>query len=173
MRIRTEKLVFFKISNTDDRIEDVISEFDVVKNLSETHMYPDDMPRDLYFLIEKEEQVIGFVALQNIKWYNRKSEITIVITPKFQRRGFGFQSLMFIMEFAFDQLNFHRLEAEVYDYNIASVQLLEKAGFSKEGVLREAKFSNGKYHNILRYGILRSEWDEKKAGLTNSISGVR
>ena len=42
------------------------------------------------------------------------------------------------------------------------VKLLEKAGFVKEGILREAKFSDGGYHDIIRYGILRNEWEKKK-----------
>lgn len=161
MKIKKNKLQFQKIDRDHPALQEVISEFSIIQNLSETHMYPGPMPRELYFLIEKEDQPIGMVALQNIKWYNRKAEITIVIVPKFQKRGFGTQALSFIMEFAFHQLNFHRLEAEVYDYNQGSIRLLEKLGFTKEGVLREAKYADGKYHDIIRYGILKDEYKKQ------------
>ena len=57
-------------------------------------------------------------------------------------------------------MNLYRIEAEVIAFNKVSVKMVEGLGFVKEGILREAKYSNGKYWDIYRYGILRSEYDK-------------
>ena len=93
-----------------------------------------------------------------MRWFNRKSEITIIIKKDFQGKGYGKESLRAAMDFAFNKMNLHRLEAEVYEFNHVSIKLMESLGFKKEGVLREAQFSNGKYWDIIRYGILRNEF---------------
>lgn len=67
-------------------------------------------------------------------------------------------------------MNLHRLEAEVIETNSASIKLIEKFGFKKEGVLREAKFQNGKFIDIYRYGLLRSEYKNKE--MKNEINDV-
>ena len=55
-------------------------------------------------------------------------------------------------------MNLHRLEAEVVANNKVSINLIEKLGFKKEGTLREAKYSNGTYYDIYRFGLLRKEY---------------
>ena len=62
------------------------------------------------------------------------------------------------MEYAFNKMNLHRLEAEAIEYNKASISMLEKFGFVLEGTLREAKYSDGKYWGVYRYGLLRQEY---------------
>ena len=44
------------------------------------------------------------------------------------------------------------------DYNPFAKVLFEKLGFAQEGILREAKFFEGNYHDIISYGILAEEW---------------
>jgi RimJ/RimL family protein N-acetyltransferase len=53
-------------------------------------------------------------------------------------------------------LNFHRLEAEIVDYNEKSINLFESLGFKHEGTMREAKYYEGKYHDIFIYGLLKN-----------------
>ncbi|MCD4725796.1 MAG: GNAT family N-acetyltransferase, partial [Bacteroidales bacterium] len=67
-------------------------------------------------------------------------------------------ALQAIIEYAFKRLNLYRLEAEVIDGNLASLKLVDKAGFTAEGRLRKAKFINGEYRDLLRFGLLRREF---------------
>ncbi len=55
-------------------------------------------------------------------------------------------------------MNLHRLEAEVIENNSPSIKLVEQLGFKLEGKLREAKYTEGGYIDILRYGILKNEY---------------
>ncbi|NIT99570.1 MAG: GNAT family N-acetyltransferase, partial [Nitrosopumilaceae archaeon] len=93
--------------------------------------------------------------------FNRKAEISILISPEYQDKGYGKEALLMLMRFAFKKMNLYRLEAEVIDYNDKAKSLFEKVGFIPEGRLREAKYNDGKYYDVLRYGMLRHEYDKK------------
>jgi len=64
-------------------------------------------------------------------------------------------------KYGFKTMNFYRLEAEVAAYNKGGQKLFKKLGFVEEGRLREAKFLDGKYYDIIRYGMLFGEYVEK------------
>ncbi len=152
--------IFLRLSDKNDRgLAELIDNSDDLVNMSETTTYPENMPTEIIFRIEKDGAVIGKITFSRIRWYNRKSEISIIIKHNFRGKGFGTEALMSAMHYAFDRMNLHRLEAEVYDFNEASIKLVEKLGFKKEGLLREAKYMDGKYYGIIRYGILKDEFN--------------
>ncbi len=159
MKIETSKGVLRLVNNNDAGLQKIIEDSEDWNNLSETKLYPENMPTEMTFTIEAEGKIIGEVVFSRIRWFNRKSEITIIIKKDFQGKGYGKESLKAAMDFAFNKMNLHRLEAEIYEFNKVSIKLMESLGFKKEGVLREAQFSNGKYWDIIRYGILRSEFN--------------
>ena len=127
-------------------------------NLSEKVWYAENMPDRMTFKIIYRDKAVGAAELVNIRWYNHKSEVRIWLLPEARGKGLGKAALKMLMDLAFNTLNFHRLEAEVYAFNTQSIKLIEQLRFRKEGVLREAKFFNGQYHDILRFGILRQEY---------------
>lgn len=129
------------------------------QNLSERNWYPDSMPDKISFTIESNNKIAGGIELVNIRWFNRKAEITIWILPEFRGQGLALQALKTIIRFSFEQLNFHRLEAEIYEFNQAARNLFKKLGFELEGKLREAKYKDGRYYDILRFGLLKKEWN--------------
>jgi RimJ/RimL family protein N-acetyltransferase len=116
------------------------------------------MPSKICFRIEKNGEPIGQVCIKNIKWINHKAEISLFLRKDMQGKGFGSKAMNAIIEFGFNRLNLYRLEGEVIDGNTASIKLLQNNGFTEEGRLREAKFVNGTYKDLLRYGLLRKEW---------------
>lgn len=145
----------------DPAVQRILQNEAVLDYLSEVHRYPSGMPSALHFRIEFQGQVIGGAALKSIKWFNRKAEVSIFLDPRHQGKGLGKQALKKLIDFAFQTMNLYRLEAEVVDYNEAAKKLFPGAGFREEGRLREAKFFEGSYHDILRYGLLRREYEEK------------
>ncbi len=133
------------------------------QNFSERNWYPPNMPVQMSFWIQHEGKIAGGIELTNIRWFNRKAEITIWIEPDFRHKGLARKALEGIINLAFNQLNFHRLEAEVYDFNLAARNLFNKVGFVQEGALRQAKYMDGKYCDIIRFGLLKPEWIKKKS----------
>jgi RimJ/RimL family protein N-acetyltransferase len=144
-----ENIEILKIANSP-----VIASF-----LTEKWMYPKPMPESLDFTIYDDKEVIGQVSLKSIRWFNRKAELSLFLKPEHQGKKLGLKILEAMMEHAFGKLNFYRLEAEVIEYNERALKLVEMLGFTMEGRLRQAKYSDGKYHDILRFGILKHEFD--------------
>ncbi len=131
-------------------------------NLSEKTWYAASMPDRMTYKIRHKGQTVGAAELLNIRWYNHKAELRIWLVPQARGKGLAVNAVKMLMDLAFNMLNFHRLEAEVYAFNTKAIRLMERLGFKKEGMLREAKFFNGTYHDILRFGILRQEFVNSK-----------
>jgi RimJ/RimL family protein N-acetyltransferase len=64
------------------------------------------------------------------------------------------------LDFAFNHMNLHRVYLQVYDFNVRGIRSYEKCGFKKEGALRDARFSRGKYHDTIIMGILKEEYEK-------------
>ena len=80
---------------------------------------------------------------------------------KFIGRGIVTEAVRLVMEFAFSTLNIHRIEAYVAPQNLGSIRVLEKSGFTREGLLRELLFINGKWVDHYMYAILQREYKNR------------
>ncbi len=101
---------------------------------------------------------IGVISLFEINKKSGNAEIGLWITPEHQEEGFGTEATKLIVKYGFDELRMHRLSARVFDDNPKSINIWEKLNFKKEGIIREGSFKDGKYVNVLIYGILKKEW---------------
>ena len=158
MILHCENVVLKTLPKNHPEIAKIIEDVLVSKFLTEKWLYPEPMPDSINFGIETGGEIIGEVALKNIRWYNRKAELSLFLKPEFQGKKIGTEVLQSMMKYAFNTINFYRLEAEVIDYNEISRKLVEKLNFTLEGRLRQAKYFDGKYYDILRYGILKHEF---------------
>jgi len=61
-----------------------------------------------------------------------------------------------------DVLGLRRIEAKVYEYNVLSANSLRRNGFHQEGLLRKAGYQDGRYWDVLVFGILKDEIDEQR-----------
>jgi RimJ/RimL family protein N-acetyltransferase len=150
-----------KLVSTTDDDKDLVSlseNYEVLRFMSESRLHAKPMPSAMIFRLEHNNSLIGEASFKTIKWINRKAELSILIIPEFQRRGIGYKVLCRLLEFAFNTLNFYRLEAEIIEGNHASIQLFSKLGFVQEGILRKAKYIDGVYYDIIRLGLLKDEY---------------
>lgn len=86
------------------------------------------------------------------------AEVGFLFAPSAQGKGYGFESLQALCEFAFNQGGIRRLTATVTAGNIASRALLKKSGFRLEGELRESYFLSGRWQNDWLFGLLKHEF---------------
>jgi RimJ/RimL family protein N-acetyltransferase len=116
---------------------------------------------DYDFIIELklDNRVIGGTGIYKVDRFSQKAEIGYWVSEKYWRQGIGLEVLNSLIGFAFHKLKVRRLQAEVFCQNRASVKLLERAGFKKEGFLRQAARakSTGKWHDVYVYGLIRSD----------------
>ncbi|WP_060205280.1 GNAT family N-acetyltransferase [Sporosarcina koreensis] len=79
--------------------------------------------------------------------------------PQSRGKGLGESALIAMINYAFENLNFHRIWLQVFPDNKKAIRLYEKLGFIYEGIERESHYSEKKFKNQLRYSILKSEWN--------------
>jgi ribosomal-protein-alanine N-acetyltransferase len=82
----------------------------------------------------------------------RRGEIAYDLGRRWQRRGVMAEVMPVLIEFGFNRLGLHRLEAMVTPGNAPSCRLLERHGFAREGVLRGYGFWKGRYWDQIVYG---------------------
>jgi hypothetical protein len=70
----------------------------------------------------------------------------------------GSQAQRLLVDLLFRHTSVNRVEAHTDIENLAERRALEKAGFTREGVVRGAQWREGAYHDGLLYAILRAEW---------------
>lgn len=112
------------------------------------------------FGIETEEgRLIGNIGLHNLDWKNRKALLGIVIAEReYWGRGYGTDAVTTLLDFAFNEMNLHRVSLSVFEFNERAVRCYEKCGFRHEGRAKEALFRDGSYHDHFLMAILREEF---------------
>ncbi len=107
----------------------------------------------------EDDHVIGTCTLFNVFLENYRAEIGYALGREFWGNGFMTEALKSLIEYSFQNLNLHRLEADVDPRNDASIKTLERLGFRREGHLRERWHVGGEIQDALFYGLLRREWE--------------
>jgi RimJ/RimL family protein N-acetyltransferase len=109
-----------------------------------------------------EDRIVGTCTLSEVDASNLRAQVGYALAKAHWGQGLMGQALERLLAFAFDDLRLRRLEADVDPENRASIRVLERLGFQKEGFLRERWFVGGKVQDSLFYGLLRREWDARR-----------
>jgi RimJ/RimL family protein N-acetyltransferase len=88
---------------------------------------------------------------------NRVYNIGIDIDPAHRRRGYGADAQAVLARYLFDTYAIERVEASTDVENIPEQRALERAGFTREGILRHAQWRAGAWHDVCIYSKLRGE----------------
>ncbi|MCP3868630.1 MAG: GNAT family N-acetyltransferase [Gammaproteobacteria bacterium] len=100
-------------------------------------------------------QYIGFAYLRRLDLLNRSAEYGVFLGPQNIRgQGLGSETTRLMLDYAFHELNLHRVWLTVFAFNRRAVRCYTQCGFKEEGVLRESVFSGGRYHDTLIMSIL-------------------
>jgi RimJ/RimL family protein N-acetyltransferase len=89
---------------------------------------------------------------------NRQVEIGYTLDKDFRGKGYATEALKTIIDYLINSLNKHRIVASIDPVNTASIKLIERLGFRKEGHFVESIFFHGKWVDDLVYGVLAKEW---------------
>ncbi len=105
------------------------------------------------------DRLIGATGLHRVDQKNRHAMFGIFIGEGAARgKGRGTEVTALMVQYAFRTLNLNRVWLHVYEDNARAIRAYEKVGFSREGLLRQDAFRDGRYGNTVVMGILRSEW---------------
>ena len=105
-------------------------------------------------------RLIGTTNLVDIDWKNGHATNGITLGPPDERRrGYGLDTVMAVMRYAFDELRLERLETDIIEYNEASLRLyIGKCGWTEEGRARRWHFRKGRYWDKVLLGVTRAEY---------------
>lgn len=108
--------------------------------------------------IEFNGQFVGSIGVAPQEgWKSHSAEIGYWIGQPYWRKGIATLALEQMTRIAFARLNFQKLFATVLYPNTASIRVLEKCGYRREGTLTREVFKDGSYFDVFHYAKLRIE----------------
>lgn len=111
--------------------------------------------------LREDDRLAGFVQLHWIEWSHGSAHVKIGIgDPQDRGHGYGTQAMQLLLNLAFNELNFHRLNASVVEDNPQGLRFLLKLGFVEEVRRRQALLRQGRRLDIIHLGLLQSEWSQ-------------
>lgn len=170
--IETERLILRKIDNIKDVTNFFIirsnsntmfhiprqpaqSEQDVIDLInSGNELYEKGEMMNLAICLKDSDEFIGAIGLYRINWDAHRSEIGYVINPDYSGKGYMHEACKALVKFAFEEIDFHSLEAVINSDNIPSIKVVEKIGFVREAYLKENAVRSGKFIDTVIYSLL-------------------
>jgi RimJ/RimL family protein N-acetyltransferase len=111
------------------------------------------------------DDLLGLLELDGVMWSHGTTFVSIAIGDEENRgKGYGREAMQLALDFAFRELNLHRVCLTVFSYNPAASKLYESLGFTREGTYREHLQRDGQRYDMILYGLLRQEWSAKADG---------
>lgn len=95
----------------------------------------------------------GAIALSYTEKFNN-GELAYWIAEEFWGNGYATEAADAMVKFAFEDRLYHKVFARYFSSNIASGKVMEKIGMSREGILREHIRKDGRYEDLVHYGII-------------------
>jgi ribosomal-protein-alanine N-acetyltransferase len=130
------------------------------------------IPRPDYYLavVARDTKVlIGFARIglieENPGENQRSGELGAAMRNDRWRQGYGAEAAVLMLNFAFETLGLHRVQAACGPQNTASQRALEKLSFRYEARIRDHVFTNGAWRDSLLYAVLADEWRSHHAEL--------
>ncbi|RJP65068.1 MAG: N-acetyltransferase [Ignavibacteriales bacterium] len=109
-------------------------------------------------IIKKESRAfVGYFGYWRIITEHCRAEIGYALKPEYWGQGIMAETLTAMIEFGFNTLMLHSIEANVNPGNTASIKVLEKAGFKKEAYFRENFLFDNKFLDSIIYSLLEKD----------------
>jgi [ribosomal protein S5]-alanine N-acetyltransferase len=119
----------------------------------------EDVGYALFVFSRPQGELLGGLTLSNVRrGVTQACTLGYWIGVPYAGRGHMTAAVRAVISFVFDSLELHRLEAACLPNNAASVRLLERTGFRREGVARRYLKINGVWQDHLLYALIEDDW---------------
>lgn len=133
-----------------------------IGNLDDQIRWFNNMPPNQIVLIGEMDVPVGVAIYSSIDWVNRTLHASGAVFEEHRAKA-AYPAFCAGLDFAFEMLNMHRVDAEVLEYHIPAQKLeIDRLGFVVEGRRRQAVYRCGRYYDSLVLGMLRDEWQANK-----------
>jgi RimJ/RimL family protein N-acetyltransferase len=107
--------------------------------------------------------LVGDCALQVDGQEPYRAELGFSLAREHQRKGYASEAVSRLLDYAFEELNLHRIVAIADCRNKPSWTLLERVGLRQEGHFHQSVWFKGEWSDEYLYAVLKDEWLEKRA----------
>ena len=109
------------------------------------------------------DAIVGSINLSQIfRGTFQSAYVGYQVGAPFARLGYMTEALQLVLRYAFDTMKLHRIEANIQPHNVASIALVKRVGFSKEGHSRRYLKICGRWRDHERWAIVAEDWRRKK-----------
>ena len=171
LMITTERLVLRLFQTSDaETVATLCNNYNIYKStmylpfpysiddaLSWIEFHYDNLIEDFSYefaVTDKETgELYGAIGLSNKKDFNQ-GELAYWIGEPYWGKGYATEAAQAIVQFAFEEKKLHKVFARYFSSNPASGKVMEKIGMKQEGILKDHVIKDGKYKDIVYYGII-------------------
>ncbi len=108
-------------------------------------------------LIDSPEKMIGTIGFWRLIKEHFRAEIGYMLMPSYWKKGLAKEAVQKVIEYGFQQMNLHSIEAHIHPKNMASAMLLESTQFVREAHFKEDFFFNGVFEDTAIYSLLNKK----------------
>lgn len=117
--------------------------------------------RGTMLIVTKAGEFAGDIGYRSVSFGanrgNNAYELGITVAAARRGRGYGTEAQRLLAAYLFATYPIARVQASTDRENIGEQRALERAGFTREGILRQAQFRAGAWHDLIIYSKLRGE----------------
>jgi ribosomal-protein-alanine N-acetyltransferase len=114
------------------------------------------------FAARDSDEILGTTTLHRVNWPHRRAEVGYALNRAHWGKGLASEAVGAVVAFAFETLGLHRLEADTDPRNAASIGVLERLGFVRDGLLKERYHVGGEVQDALLLGLLAPDWRARR-----------
>jgi RimJ/RimL family protein N-acetyltransferase len=119
---------------------------------------PETLEFHLAIARREDDLMVGDINVHHVDQMNGTFSYGIALLPEHKGQGYAAEAVLLVLRFMFDERRFQKCEAQVWDYNNASLSLHRKLGFVEEGRLRRHLFLAGQYRDEVLFGMTDDEF---------------
>ena len=110
------------------------------------------------FVIEVDDERAGTMRFARSNQRSRIADLGgLAVHPDFRGAKIADTAARLFQRHLFDELDFHRVQMEIYGFNERAMRHAERAGFTREGVRRRAYWRNGEWVDGVLYGLVADD----------------
>jgi ribosomal-protein-alanine N-acetyltransferase len=147
--------------------------FETHQTIDDSRWFTNDYVRSRYVnrepdpfgMVLKSDPLKTVVGAMGVHWASQPNlvmEFGYSLAEPYWGRGLVVEAAEPVIRYVFEEYAVERLQAQVFVGNDASERVLQKLGFTREGVLRSLVLRRGRWWDIVMYSLLRKEWEQRQ-----------
>lgn len=153
--------IFNTIDNERDYLKEWLPFVEETHDISYTKTFIENTTainsHDLTFTISYQNQFVGIIGLKDTDLGNRKTEIGYWLSEKFQHKGIITCSGKALIEYAFKDINLHRIQLKAATKNFKSQAVAKRLGFALEGIERDGELHSHGFVDLKVFSLLKED----------------